>query len=127
MRHTYTRLQMASGQVPATPEGQRILHSYSSNGGWYVLFTPGMYEQTSATGTNHYTPWSYDRHVPLAFFGTPFVPGLYHQAVAPVDIAATFASLLRINRPTAAVGRVVIEALKPELPSVPAATRKPVR
>ena len=114
VRHTYTRLQMAAGQVPATPEGQRILHSYSPNGGWYVLFTPGMYEQSSATGTNHYTPWSYDRHVPLAFFGAPFVPGLYHQSVAPVDIAATFASLLRINRPSAAVGRVVIEAIKPE-------------
>ena len=114
VRHTYTRLQMANGQVPATPEGQRILHSYSSNGGWYVLMTPGMYEQASASGTNHYTPWSYDRHVPLAFFGSPFVPGLYHQSVAPVDIAATFASLLHINRPTAAVGRVVTEALKPE-------------
>ncbi len=127
VRHTYTRVQMASGQVPATPEGQRILHSYSPNGGWYVLFTPGMYAQASASGTNHYTPWSYDRHVPLAFFGSPFVPGLYHQSVAPVDIAATFASLLRVNRPSAAVGRVVIEALRPEAASVPDAPRRSAR
>jgi hypothetical protein len=31
-----------------------------------------------------------------------------------VDIAATFASLLRINRPSAAVGRVLNEAIRPE-------------
>jgi photosystem II stability/assembly factor-like uncharacterized protein len=34
--------------------------------------------------------------------------------VAPVDIAATFASLLRINRPSAAVGRPLTEALRTE-------------
>ena len=72
-----------------------------------------MYEQGSATGTNHFTPYSYDRHVPLAFFGAPFIPGTYHQMVAPVDIAATFSSLLRVNRPTAAVGNVLTFALKP--------------
>ena len=114
VRHTYTRLQMAASQLPPTPEGRRIAQSYSPNGGWYVLFTPGLYAQTSATGTNHYTPYSYDRHVPLAFFGAPFVPGTYHDAVEPVDIAATFASLLRVNRPSAAVGRVLTEALRPE-------------
>jgi hypothetical protein len=42
------------------------------------------------------------------------MPGTYHGVVAPVDIAATFASLLRINRPSAAVGRVLTEAMRPE-------------
>ena len=123
VRHTYTRLQMAASALPPTPEGRRIAQSYSPNGGWYVLFTPGIYEQSSASGTNHYTPYSYDRHVPLAFFGSPFVPGTYHDAVEPVDIAATFASLLRVNRPSAAVGRVLIEALHPEPATSPTAAR----
>ncbi len=123
VRHTYTRVQMAANELPPTPEGRRIAQSYSPNGGWYVLFTPSLYAQTSATGTNHYTPYSYDRHVPLAFFGTPFVTGTYHDAVEPVDIAATFASLLRVNRPSAAVGRVLTEALRPE-PANPAASMK---
>ncbi len=113
LRHTYTRVQMAAGELPATPEGQRVLHSYSTNGGWYVLVEPAMYAQASASGTNHYTAYAYDRHVPLAFFGAPFVPGVYPQASAPVDIATTFAVLLGINRPSDAVGRVVIEALRP--------------
>jgi predicted AlkP superfamily pyrophosphatase or phosphodiesterase len=112
--HSYTRVQMAAGELPATEEGRLILHSYSANGGWYVMFSLGMYELAGTHGTNHYSPYSYDRHVPLAFFGSPFVPGTYHDRVAPVDIAATFASLLGVNQPSACVGHVLIEAIKPE-------------
>jgi len=115
IRHTYTRVQIAEGQVPATEEGRLILHSYSPNGGWYVMIAPGMYEVPGTKGTNHFSPYSYDRHVPLAFFGSPFVPGTYHDRVAPVDLAATFASLLRVNQPSACVGHVLIQAIKPEI------------
>ena len=47
----------------------------------------------------------------------PFAPGEYHERVAPVDLAATLASLAGINQPSAAVGRVLIEAIKPTRPS----------
>ena len=114
IRRTYTRLQMASGQIPDTEEGKLVLHSYSPNGGWYILVTFGMYDLSVAHGTNHFTPYSYDRHVPLAFYGSPFMPGTYHDRVAPVDIAATFASLLRINQPSAAVGHVLTMAIRPD-------------
>lgn len=65
-------------------------------------------------GTTHFSPWSYDRHVPLAFYGAPFVAGEYHERVAPVDLAVTLASLAGVNQPSAAVGRVLTEALAPE-------------
>lgn len=115
IRYAFTKTQLAKGEVPATQEGRLMLHSYTSNGGWWVLVNPGMYQMAgSGKGTNHFTSYSYDRHVPMAFFGTPFVPGTYLQQAAPVDISATFAALLRVNRPSACVGRVVTEALKPE-------------
>ncbi len=114
IRHVYTRVQMAAGELPATEEGRLILHSYSPNGGWYVLVSPGMYELSTPKGTNHFSPYSYDRHVPLAFYGSAFMPGTYHDRVAPVDIAATLASLLRVNRPSACVGNVLTKALRPE-------------
>jgi hypothetical protein len=114
IRHVYTRVQMAAGQLPATEEGQLILHSYSPNGEWYVMVAPGMYELSMTKGANHFSPYSYDRHVPLAFYGSAFVPGTYHDRVAPVDIAATFASLLRVNQPSACVGHVLTQAIKPE-------------
>jgi hypothetical protein len=114
LRHVYTRLQMAASQVPDTEEGKLILHSYSPNGGWYVMLSPGMYEMAAGHGTTHFTSYSYDRHVPLAFFGSGFVPGIYHDRVAPVDLAVTFASMLRVNQPSAAVGHVLTQAIRPE-------------
>ena len=64
-------------------------------------------------------PCPSDRHVPLAFDGAPFLPGEYHQRVAPVDLAVTFASLAGVNHPSAAVGRVLTEALKPNRATAP--------
>jgi hypothetical protein len=112
----YTRTQLASGSLPPDEFGLRIAHSYSANGGWYVMLVPPAYQMNgnaAGTGTTHYSAWAYDRHVPLGFYGTPFQPGIYYQRVAPVDFAVTFAALLGLNQPSAAVGHVLTEALKP--------------
>jgi predicted AlkP superfamily pyrophosphatase or phosphodiesterase len=117
IRHVYTKLQIAANDVPNTEEGRLILHSFTTNGGWWVYVTPGVDNVPGGhggTGTGHFSPYSYDRHVPLAFYGSPFVPGTYLEHAEPVDIAATFAALLGVNRPSACVGRVVTEAIKKE-------------
>jgi predicted AlkP superfamily pyrophosphatase or phosphodiesterase len=62
-------------------------------------------------GTTHFSPWSYDRHVPLGFFGAPFTPGIYHGRVQPVDLAATLASVLGLTQPSASVGKVLTQAI----------------
>ena len=112
----YTRLELAKGELPPTEWGRELSHSYAEHGNWFVMLVLGGYQMEDVRnwgGTTHFSPWSYDRHVPLAFYGTPFVPGEYHERVAPVDLAVTFASLAGINQPSAAVGRVLVEALKP--------------
>ncbi len=116
VQFTFTRLQLASGQLPPTDFGRMIAHSYAEHGNWYVMMVLDAYQLAGTgqfAGTTHFSPWSYDRHVPLAFYGAPFIPGEYHERVAPVDLAVTFASLAGVNRPSAAVGRVLTEALKP--------------
>jgi arylsulfatase A-like enzyme len=115
MFRSYTRLQIRDGQVPNTPFGELIEHSYTPNGGWYVMVIPDAFQMAAyaAGGTNHFTPYSYDRHVPLDLYGAPFAPGVYHGRVEPVDIAATFASLLGINQPSASIGHILTQALKP--------------
>jgi predicted AlkP superfamily pyrophosphatase or phosphodiesterase len=113
----YTRLQMAYGQLPQTELGRELAHSYAYHGNWFVMLLLGGYQMEDIRawgGTTHFSPWSYDRHVPLAFYGAPFVPGEYHERVAPVDLATTFAAELGINFPSAAVGRVLTQALQPE-------------
>jgi hypothetical protein len=106
--------------MPPTELGRILGHSYTEHGNWYVMLLLNAYQLQGSSpfaGTTHFSPWSYDRHVPLAFFGTPFLPGEYHERVAPVDLAVTFASLAGVNQPSAAVGRVLTEALKPSHPA----------
>jgi arylsulfatase A-like enzyme len=74
---------------------------------------PDIYTVGPATGTDHASPYTYDTHVPLAFYGLPFQPGTYQTKTEPVDLAATLAALLGINAPTHGVGRVLTEALAP--------------
>jgi hypothetical protein len=115
VQYVYTATQLRTGQVPNTDQGRRELHSYSPVMRWAVHLNFGAYQYYgSETGTTHYSQNSYDRHVPLDFYGKAFQPGIYHNMVQPVDIAATFASLLRINRPSAAVGTVRTESFAPE-------------
>jgi predicted AlkP superfamily pyrophosphatase or phosphodiesterase len=115
LTHVYTSKQMREGSMPDTQYSRLIAHSYSPNVGWalHINFAPYQFPWRGG-GTTHFSANSYDRHVPLEFFGESFVPGTYHGMVAPVDIAATFASLLHINRPSAAVGRTLTEALRTE-------------
>jgi arylsulfatase A-like enzyme len=76
-----------------------------------VLGVPVPYTVGVSSGTDHASPYTYDTHVPLAFYGLPFQPGTYRSHAEPVDLAATLASLLGINAPSHAIGRVLTEAL----------------
>ncbi|HTC55722.1 MAG TPA: alkaline phosphatase family protein [Candidatus Sulfotelmatobacter sp.] len=111
LRDYFTKSQLAAGEVPDTALGRKFLHSYSPEGGWYVMGVPEIYTVGSSKGTDHASPYTYDTHVPLAFYGLPFLPGTYRNHAEPVDLAVTLASLLGIDAPTHAVGRVLTEAL----------------
>ena len=113
VRGFYARGQLARGNVPNTPMGTKYANSYSPHGGWYVIGVPPPFTVGVEHGTDHGTPYTYDTHVPLAFYGLAFQPGTYRTAAEPVDLAPTLASLLGINAPTHAVGRVLTEALAP--------------
>jgi predicted AlkP superfamily pyrophosphatase or phosphodiesterase len=113
----YTRLQLESDGVPQTEFGKMLAHSYAYHGNWYVMVVLNAYQMQDQhnSGTTHFSPWSYDRHVPLAFYGAPFQPGTYRGRVEPVDIAATLASLLGVNQPSASVGKVLTQSLKSDI------------
>jgi predicted AlkP superfamily pyrophosphatase or phosphodiesterase len=110
-----SKVDLMAGKIPATEFGRLIAHSLMARGGWYVMAFPTAYQMETLKGiqTTHYSPWSYDRHVPLGFFGAAIKPGRYAEQVAPVDIAATFASILGVNAPSASVGRVLTWMIQP--------------
>jgi len=122
----FTKSQLARGGTPATEIGRRYAHSYSPEGGWYVIGIPVPFQVGVKTGTDHASPFSYDTHVPLAFYGLAFQPGLYRTHAEPVDLAVTLASLLGINAPAQATGRVLTEALQPPHHSTAPAATLPV-
>jgi len=109
----FTKSQMGRGETPATELGRRYAHSYSPKGGWYVMGIPSPFVVGEGKGTDHATPFSYDTHVPLAFYGLAFQPGTYRTRAEPVDLTTTLASLLGINAPAKATGRVLTEAMQP--------------
>jgi hypothetical protein len=110
----FTKYRLGQGtSIPNTELGRRYAHSYSPEGGWYVMGVPKPFEVGIPKGTDHATPYSYDTHVPLAFYGLAFQPGVYRTHAEPVDLAVTLASMLGINTPAQATGRVLTEALAP--------------
>ena len=111
MQGYFTKSQLSAGAVPNDETGIRYLHSYSPLGGWYVLGVPAPYTIGGTSGTDHASPYHYDTHVPLAFYGLAFRQGVYRIHAEPVDLAATLASLLGIDAPSHSIGRVLTEGL----------------
>jgi arylsulfatase A-like enzyme len=66
----------------------------------------------SGRGTTHFSPYSYDKHVPILFMGAGIRAGMYDGEVAPNDIAPTLATLLALETPSGSSGRVLTEMLQ---------------
>ncbi|MGC2658285.1 MAG: alkaline phosphatase family protein [Bryobacteraceae bacterium] len=107
----YTRDQLDSG-VTGDLIAQAEMNGYNErrSGDLAVVFEPFYVPGTS--GTSHFSPWAYDRHVPILFMGPGIRSGRYDMTVAPVDIAPTLATMLDIQTPAGSEGRVLTEMLK---------------
>jgi predicted AlkP superfamily pyrophosphatase or phosphodiesterase len=123
----YTKDQLASGEVPPTAMGRMYANSFSPYGGWWVMGLPHPFWLSSKDVADHGVSYSYDQHVPLAFYGAPFKPGVYRDQVEPIDLAPTLAVLLGINKPTSSTGHVLTQAFssRGEVASPPPAVAKP--
>lgn len=63
-------------------------------------------------GTTHGSPYHYDTHVPLIWYGKNIKPGETNREVIIPDIAATIAQLLNIQAPSACTGKPILEITK---------------
>lgn len=78
----------------------RWIGGFGSQGSGVVFrFREGYYASTSQRGTGHGSPYYYDRHVPLIFFGAGVEKGISMDPVRTVDIAPTLALLAGIDTP----------------------------
>jgi arylsulfatase A-like enzyme len=107
----YTREQLLQGSVSTDAIGRRILQSYHPHrsGDLEIVLNPFWIRQKS--GTTHGTPYPYDSHIPLIFFGNGIRAGRYAYHVALNDVAPTLATRLGISLPSGSDGRVLSELL----------------
>jgi len=90
---------------------QRGFHQVRSGDVLYVLES-GWVPAGYATGTTHGSPYNYDTHVPLIWYGAGVKKGESSKFVVIPDIAATIAELLEIQAPSACTGKPIYELLK---------------
>jgi predicted AlkP superfamily pyrophosphatase or phosphodiesterase len=123
----YTKDQLATGEVAPSAIGRMFANSYSPYGGWWVMGLPRPFSLSSKDVADHGLAYSYDQHVPLAFYGPAFKPGVYRDQVEPIDLAPTLAVMLGINKPTNSTGHVLSQALssRSDAPGAPPVVAKP--
>jgi len=83
--------------------------SRSQGSGVTVRYSERFYPSTDLRGTGHGSPYYYDRHVPLIFFGSGVQAGQSSASVRSVDIAPTLAALAGIPAPPDLDGRPLFE------------------
>lgn len=87
-----------------------IARGYAQGGDLVVLDKPG-YIEYQGTGTSHGTPYSYDTHVPLLFYGWNIKKGETHDRKVITEIAPTLSQLLKIPFTNGTESNVLLEIL----------------
>lgn len=108
-----TRTQLLKGQLPQSMIARSVANGfYAPRNGNLVVVPQAYYFFGESSLTTHGSPYSYDTHVPVIFFGPGLTPGFYHRVSSPADIAPTLATLLKVQPPSNHLGRILTEALK---------------
>ncbi len=103
----YTSTQLEHESFAGDPIGILMQRGYYRGRAADLFIVQKPYWLASQSGTSHGTPFSYDTHVPVIFFGSGIRAGLYHENIRTADIAPTLAALLGVNTPSGSVGRVL--------------------
>jgi predicted AlkP superfamily pyrophosphatase or phosphodiesterase len=74
-----------------------------------VVLEPGWYGGSRIQGSTHGSPYAYDTHVPIIFYGAGIRKGSSVTQYSITDIAPTLAVLLEIKFPNGTTGRPVEE------------------
>jgi arylsulfatase A-like enzyme len=109
----YTRTRLEAGAVvPGDAVTRRVLHGFNQRRSGDCIIVPEPYKYLGDTiPATHGSPYNYDTHVPLIIMGQGIAAGRYIEATTPADLAPTLATLLRVQPPSNATGRVLTEAL----------------
>jgi len=77
----------------------------------FINFKPYWIEEF-VKGTEHGTPYSYDSHVPLVFYGWKINPGVSGEKVLMKELVPTIAYILSIDAPEKCSGKVIEDVVE---------------
>jgi predicted AlkP superfamily pyrophosphatase or phosphodiesterase len=112
--HTaFTSTQLKHGDVPNTHVARLVTQGfYAPRNGNVIVVPQPFFMFGGESNTTHGSPYGYDTHVPVLFYGAGIVPGVYLNEASPADIAPTLAALLHLQAPSNSIGRILQETLK---------------
>lgn len=98
----------------ANPVYNKIQLGYfpSRSGDLMIITQPGWFESPFLTGTTHASPYTYDTHIPMLWYGWHIPQGKSYTNYNITDIAPTLSALLHIPLPNAAFGKVMNEVVR---------------
>lgn len=94
----YTRVQLETGDVH-DDLGRQALLSFNRGRSGDVYFQTKPHYFSKRTGSNHGTPYNYDTHVPLIWYGVGVKPGVYVERVGVDNLAPTLSRILGVPAP----------------------------
>jgi len=111
-------LAVASSRLSAQqtdPLIEQVRNNYhvSRSGDIYIVQEPYwfLFDKGPITAM-HGSPWRYDTHVPIVFFGPTIDAHRAHRRVHPVDVAPTIAAFLGMTPPASVQGLPLEEVLR---------------
>jgi len=93
---------------------KRIINNFNPqrSGDVIVTLNPGWVEKEGDFVTDHNSPYEYDSHVPLIWYGWTVNRATVNRKVNMTDIAATLSSLCKVPYPNACSGEPLFELLR---------------
>lgn len=93
---------------------KRIINNFSPqrSGDVIVTLNPGWVEKEGDYVANHNSPYEYDSHVPLIWYGWTVNRSTVTRQVNMTDIAATLSSLCKVPYPNACTGEPLSELFR---------------
>jgi hypothetical protein len=114
---TYTRTQLLRHEAAQSQIDEYVARGFFSQRSPDLIVIMKPYYLSGTSGTGHGTPYDYDSHVPLIFYGSAIRAGVYAKRVGISDVAPTLAAILQVETPSGNVGHVLDQVAEPFLKS----------
>jgi predicted AlkP superfamily pyrophosphatase or phosphodiesterase len=103
----YTRGELERGEMTHALGRQAALSFNRERSGDVFFQTKPYYFSGRRAGSNHGSPYSYDTHVPLLWYGVGVKPGTYVERVGVDNLAPTLSRILGVPSPATSQAEIL--------------------